>query len=132
MSPIAQLNLPPTTVVSVNRSQPFGQPKQVVAVNLLRIVRQALVNSSLSQDWLSALFGCSKQLISAQLSDEQDEKHLSMRKMGRIDDAGFWKEFLLLLAEDLGLEVMVVTPEQKQAIRDVMAASANLQRVNAL
>jgi hypothetical protein len=132
MSPIAQLNLPPTTVVSVNRSQPFGQPKQVVAVNLLRIVRQALVKSSLSQDWLSALFGCSKQLISAQLSDEQDEKHLSMRKMGRIDDAGFWKEFLLLLAEDLGLEVMVVTPEQKQAIRDVMAASANLQRVNAL
>ena len=55
-----------------------------------------------------------------------------MRKMSRVDDVVYWREFLDLLAEDLGYEVIVVTPEQKQAIRELIAASANLQRVNAL
>lgn len=123
-----QLNLPPVEVQPVNRSQ----GKTVKSINLLKITRQALTKNGLSSRWLSSLFGCSEALISAQLSDHHEEKHLSMRKMGRIEESGFWTEFLMLLAEDLGLEVIVVTPEQKQAIRDVVSASANLQRVNAL
>lgn len=129
-----QLNLPPQEVEPLNRKRLSTQPAQLLSVkapNLLSVTRRALANASLSNRWLAHIFGCSEQLVSAQLSDHSD-KHLSMRKLSRIDDAGFWREFLMLLAEDLGLEVIVVTPEQRAAIREVVAASANLQRVNPL
>lgn len=131
-SPIVQLNLPPQEVEPLNPKRLSAQPASVKAPNLLRITRAALAKSSLSNRWLAHMFGCSEQLVSAQLSDHSDDKHLSMRKLSRVDDAGFWREFLMLLAEDLGLRVIVVTPEQDQALRDVVAASANLQRANAL
>jgi len=128
----SQLALGPMEVEPLNPKRLSTQPAAVKSPNLLRITRQALANAQLSNRWLAHIFGCSEQLISAQLSDLAEDKHLSARKLGRVDDAGFWREFLYLLAEDLGLRVIVVTPEQHQAIRDVVAASANLQRVNAL
>jgi len=135
MRPHHQLHIPPMEVEPLYRS--VGQTvkpaaRTVKSVNLLKITRQALEKSHLKHRWLASLFGCSEQLISAQLSDHAEDKHLSMRKMGRIEELGFWREFLHLLAEDLGYDVLVVTPDQKQAIRDLLAASANLQRVNAL
>lgn len=126
-----QRNLPPMEVEALYRERLSTAPLSVKAPNLLSVTRRALVAAKLSNRWLAHIFGCSEQLVSAQLSDHTD-KHLSMRKLSRIDDAGFWREFLMLLGEDLGLEVIVVTAEQKQAMRDLVAASANLQRVNSL
>lgn len=132
MGASVQLNLPPAEVEPLNRERFSTQPARVCSVNLLRITRLALERSGLKKRWLAALFGVSEQLVGAQLSDDHDDRHLSMRKMGRVQEFGFWREFLYLLAEDLGLVIIIVTPEQKQAIREVLAASANLQRVNAL
>lgn len=127
-----QLNLPPQEVEPINSNRFSTKPETVSAPNLLKITRLAMERRRLSNRWLAHVFGCSEQLVGAQLSDHNEDKHLSMRKLSRVDDAGFWREFLMLLAEDLGLHIIVVTPEQHQAIRDVVAASANLQRVNAL
>jgi hypothetical protein len=97
---------------------------------LLRITRAALERCNLSKRWVAEhVLHCSEQLAGKQLSDDNEDKHLSMRKMSRLEDAGFWREFLYLLAEDLGLDIVVVTREQRAALQTVVAASADLQRV---
>jgi hypothetical protein len=123
-----QLNLPPMPVEALNPKRFSSSTAPLRTPNLLKVTRTALDKCDLKKRWLAALFGCSEQLIGAQLSDDQPEKHLSMRKMGRIDDAGFWREFLYLLAEDLGPEVVIVTPEQREAQTQLTAAAANYVR----
>lgn len=134
MSASRQLNLPPTKVEPINQSagKRLSTPERLVKpVNLLSITRRALVKCSLSQRWFAAVLGVSEQLASAQLADDRDDKHLSMRRLGRIEEPGFWREFLMLLAEDLGLTVVVLDAEQKQAAVDLQIASANYARVMA-
>jgi hypothetical protein len=139
MSPSIQFNLPPALVEPLNRPvEPINRPsekrfnsstKLAKPVNLLRIVRTALDRCSLSNRWFAAVIGVSEQLSSSQLQDDRDDKHLSMRRMGRIDEVSFWREFLLLLAEDIGLCVVVLDEEQHAALTSLQNSSATFARV---
>lgn len=140
MAPSVQLNLPPAEVQKVNQPSRMvnyatdGRLTPTIApvkrVNLLRITREAIKRAHLSQTWFASALGISEPLVSAQLSDHAEDKHLSMRRMGRIDEAGFWREFLMLLAEDIGLTVVVLDAEQKQALTNLQTASAEWARVS--
>jgi hypothetical protein len=67
--------------------------------------------------------GIGESLLSAQLSDHE-EKHLSLRRLSRVPDVGLWKEFALLLLEDLGFTVIVLDQDQASAFHQLQAASA--------
>lgn len=118
-----QLNLPPVEVTPVNRVA-------VKQVNPLRWVRTALTRCDLSQRWLAAAMGISEPLVSAQLSDHEPTKHLSLRHLGKVDEVGFWREFCLLALEDLGFTVVICTPEEKAALAGVQVACAHYARVS--
>jgi transcriptional regulator with XRE-family HTH domain len=140
-----QLHIPPMEVHSVNRevnrtsAAPVNSP--VNAVNPLRWAREALRRAGLSQTYFAAALGISEPLVSAQLSEHNTDKHLSLRRMRGVQEVSYWKEFFLLGLEDLGFRVVVMTQEQYEAHEHLVAsanqyarvaASANLQRVNAL
>lgn len=131
MSASRQLNLPPTEVKAVNHVLNRFQVAPVKSVNWLRIARTARERAQLKLAAMAEMMGISEPLLSAQLSDHEDGKHLSMRRLGRVNDASFLREFALLLLEDLGLSVIVVTVEQKAALDRLQAASADYARVSA-
>jgi transcriptional regulator with XRE-family HTH domain len=140
-----QLRIPPMEVQAVNppvnRSSAAAVNSPVKTVNPLRWVREALKRARLSQTYFASALGISEPLVSAQLSEHNPDKHLSLRRMGGVDDVSFWREFCLLCLEDLGFRVVIMTPEQYEAHEHLVAsanqyarasASAQLQRVNAL
>lgn len=100
----------------------------VNSVNTLRWVRESLRKCGLSQTYLAAAMGISKPLVSAQLSDHEPDKHLSMRRLGHVDDVNFWREFALLILEDLGFSVVVMDEDQRAAWHQLQVAQANYQR----
>lgn len=128
-----QLNLPPTEVHPVSRTvnRPSLPPvtRPVNGLNPLRWVREALSRARLSQGYLAAAMGISEPLISAQLSEHAPGKHLSMRRLGRVQDTGFWREFALLILEDLGLAVVVMDRDQYQAYQHLATAALHYTHV---
>jgi hypothetical protein len=112
-----QLNLPPTLVTTVNK-----RPPSVNRVNPLAWVREAILLSRLSQGYVAAAMGISEPLLSAQLSDHNDDKHLSLRRLARVDEAGFWCEFALCILESFGKHVIVMTQEQYEVHMAMVAA----------
>lgn len=135
MSRHHQLYMPPTLVEplprELNRLPESPVKTSVERFNPLKCVRTTLDRLHLSQRWFAATLGISEQLVSAQLSDHNDDKHLSLRRLGRVEDVSFWKEFFLLGLEDLGFCVVLVTPEQKAALVSLQAASAHYTKVSA-
>jgi hypothetical protein len=73
----------------------------------------------MKQSAMASYMGISTPLLSAQLSDMEPTKHLSIRRLMRITDPIFWQELALLILEDLGLSVIVVTPEDKAAVEGI-------------
>jgi hypothetical protein len=112
-----QLNLPPLEVTSVNKRTP-----SVNRVNPLTWVREAILLSRLSQGYVAAAMGISEPLLSAQLSDHNDDKHLSLRRLAGVDDARFWCEFALCILESFGKHVIVMTQEQYEVHMAMVAA----------
>lgn len=131
-----QLTIGPLEVPSVNRevnrSQAAPVNQTVKTVNPLGWVRESLNRTRLSQTYLAAAMGISEPLVSAQLSEHNVDKHLSMRRLGRVEDVGFWKEFALLILEDLGFHVVVMNHAQYEAHGRMVAAANDYARVNAL
>jgi hypothetical protein len=123
-----QIPLPPALVQSVNPGVNRSGAGAVKRVNPLAWVRGALVRSQLPQRWLAAVLDISEPLLSAQLSDHNTEKHLSLRRMGRIEDASFWKEFFLLGLEDLGFHVVVMDEAQYEAHQQLTASAVTYAR----
>lgn len=126
-----QLNLPATLVESINPSivaatVPSTAP--VDFINPLRWVREAIAKCGLSQRYMAAAMGISEQLFSIQVLGRTDDKHLSMRRLGHVDDVNFWREFALLILEDLGFTVVVMDQDQRAAWHQLQVAQANYQR----
>jgi hypothetical protein len=112
-----QLNLPPTEVTTVNKRTP-----SVNRVNPLGWVREAILLSGLKQGAMAYAMGISEPLLSAQLSDHNEDKHLSLRRLSGVDDAGFWCEFALCILESFGKRVIVMTQEQYEIHIAMVAA----------
>jgi hypothetical protein len=112
-----QLNLPPTEVTTVNKRTP-----SVNRVNPLGWVREAILLSGLKQGAMAYAMGISEPLLSAQLSDHNEDKHLSLRRLSGVDDAGFWCEFALCILESFGKHVIVMTQEQYEVHMAMVAA----------
>lgn len=117
-----QLSLGPMEVKPLNRSA-------VKSVNPLKCLREARVTVGLKLAAMASAMGISEPLLSAQLSDHDETKHLSLRRLGRVQDVGLWREFCLQMLEDCGFCVVIVTPDQKAALVDVQAACAAYARV---
>jgi hypothetical protein len=136
-----QLNLPPAEVEPVNRqakanlrdsTAPAGySTAPVEAINPLRWVRQSIAKVGLSQRYMACAMGISEQLFSIQVLGQVDDKHLSLRRLGKVDDVNFWREFALLILEDLGFQVVVMDQEQHAAWKQLQVAQANWQRESA-
>ena len=116
-----QINLPPTLVNPVNPSH--GRVK-VKRLNPLNLVRRAREKCGMKLAAMAMSMGISEPLLSAQLSEQELTKHLSMRKLASVEDVNFWKEFALLILEDLGFSVVVMTPAEKSALAALQSASA--------
>jgi hypothetical protein len=112
-----QLNLPPTEVTTVNK-----RPTAVNRVNPLGWVREAILLSGLKQGAMAYAMGISEPLLSAQLSDHNEDKHLSLRRLARVDEAGFWCELALCILESFGKHVIVMTQEQYEIHIAMVAA----------
>lgn len=102
-------------------------------VNLHSVTRRAMQRAStdrerLTNRWLAAVCDSSEQAIGQQLADDLD-KNLPTRKMQRIRETGFWREFALLILEDLGLDAYVLEAEQRDAQYALLAAAAQYTRV---
>lgn len=123
-----QRNLPP---MLVNPVSPVAAKVAVKRLNPLNLVRQAREKCGMKLASMADAMGISEPLLSAQLSEQEGTKHLSVRRMTGIEDVSFWREFALLILEDLGFTVVLVTPEQKSALTDLQAASAQYAKVSA-
>jgi transcriptional regulator with XRE-family HTH domain len=133
-----QLNLPPAEVEPINR-QAKATPRNLTGdsenltaaaklINPLRWLRLARERAKLSQRYLASRMEISEQLLSAQLSDHEPDKHLSLRRLGRVPDRELWKEFFLLGLEDLGFKVVVMEPEQFEARNELQRAVVNYMK----
>jgi hypothetical protein len=118
-----QLTLGPMEVTTVNK------PKLPVKnINPLAWVREAILLSRLSQGYMAAAMGISEPLLSAQLSDHNTDKHLSLRRLSRVDDEGFWCELALSILECFGKRAVVMTEEQYEIHMAMVAALADTAR----
>jgi hypothetical protein len=117
-----QLNLPPLEVTSVHNRRP------VKGINPLFWVREAIIRARLSQTYMAAAMGISEALLSAQLSDHNEDKHLSMRRLGGVDDAGFWCSVALCILESFGKHAIVMTEQQYEIHMAMVAAMVDTAR----
>ena len=119
-----QLNLPPVEVKAINRKE--GES----AIPVLSMVRRARELCGLKQASMAAYMGISEPLLSAQLSDADTDKHLSLRRLSRVTVRDFWALFALLLIEDCGLSVQVLTPQERDALLDMHSAITRYAQVS--
>jgi hypothetical protein len=120
-----QLNLPPLEVTKVNRRLPVHH------VNPLSWVREAIIRARLSQGYMAAAMGISEPLLSAQLSDHNEDKHLSFRRLSGVDDAGFWCALALCILESFGRRAVVMTEQQYEIHMAMVAALVDTAKYHA-
>lgn len=125
--PLPPMEVQPITP-RVNRTQGETVKSVGKAVNPLRWLREALRRAHLSQTYLASAMGISEPLLSAQLSEHNTDKHLSLRRLAGAEDVTLWKEFCLLALEDLGFHVVVMDVEEYEAHQQLRAASLNYAR----
>lgn len=125
-----QIPLPPALVQPVNPGVNRSAAQPVKRVNPLAWVRGALLRTQSPQRWLAAVLDISEPLLSAQLSDHNADKHLSLRRLGRVEDVSFWKEFFLLGLEDLGFHVVVMDDAQYEAHQQLTASAVTYARTS--
>ena len=98
MSPRVQLHLPPTEVMSVDRSpQARSTPVNDRDRDWLDLVSSALGRAGISQKAAAIDMGIDPGLLSAQLTPGSG-KHLSWLRLGKLSSA-FWNELIPMLAE---------------------------------
>jgi hypothetical protein len=97
-------------------------------VNPLSWVREAIIRARLSQGYMAAAMGISEPLLSAQLSDHNEDKHLSFRRLSGVDDAGFWCALALCILESFGKRAVVMTEQQYEIHMAMVAALVDTAR----
>ncbi len=118
-----QLNLPPLEVTPLNRREGESFP-------ILRLARQARERCGLKQAAMAAYMGISEPLLSAQFSELEIDKHLSLRRLGRVTVHEFWREFAFGILSALGLTVVVVSGAEREALADLQVAISRYVRAS--
>jgi hypothetical protein len=117
-----QLSLGPMALPSVS-----GAPETVrKSVNPTGLASRALAKAGIQSKQAAADMGISPSLFSRQFN-EASEEHPSLKRMGSLPRE-FWREFALLLCEDLGLSVNGPDVE-RHALADVLQSCATYVRV---
>lgn len=123
MSPHHQLRIGALALQSVS-----GQPESVrKSLNPVEIAGQAMARCGLQGKVAASEMGISHSLFSRQFNPENATEHPSLKKMALLPHE-FWREFALLLCEDLGLAVGGPDAE-RHALADLVAACSQYIRV---
>lgn len=96
------------------------------SVNPVALAMRALGKAGIQSKSAASDMGISPSLFSRQFN-ESSEEHPSLKRMGLLPRE-FWREFALLLCEDLGLSVNGPDVE-RHALADVLEACASYVRV---
>lgn len=122
MSASKQLGLGPMALQTLS-----GSPESARKfVNPTALACRAFAKAGISSKAAAVDMGISPSLFSRQFS-ETSEEHPSLKRMGGLSRE-FWREFALLLCEDLGLSVAGPDTE-RHALADVLQACAHYVRV---
>lgn len=122
MSSIVQRNLPPMEVQRLSGSSESARK----SVNPVLLATRALGKAGIASKSAASDMGISPSLFSRQFNVATEE-HPSLKRMGLLPRE-FWREFALLLCEDLGLTVNGPDVE-RHALADVLEACASYVRV---
>jgi hypothetical protein len=122
MNPSRQLTLGPLALQTV--SGPSETARK--SVNPTAIASRALAKAGIQSKEAAADMGISASLFSRQFN-ESSEEHPSLKRMANLPTS-FWREFALLLCEDLGLAVGGPDAE-RHALADVLQSCAQYVRV---